>query len=307
MKTVVIVGVFEEGSSNNGIAKAFEKLGFIVKRIPYRKLINTLGVDLASTAVINVAQAFTPDFMLFCKCNGLPSDILKECKEYSKKTCLWYMDSMYTLRESCPEIISHCHNVDFSIHWPGVGKSLSELEIKNCYGLIESCDEKEFYPVKPNKKYVADISFIGTRNTYRDSFIDALRKEGIKVRCYGNGFDEYVTGGRFNEVCSSSKMILNIGTYNHIWGYFSDRIVRTFATKTFSLNHYVPGFEDYFENRKHMAWFNTVEECVSLAKEYLVNGEERQRVTNEGYKLFLEKHTCVHFVKDILSISESIN
>lgn len=306
-KLAVIVGVFTEGSSNNGIAEAFERIGYSVKKVPYRDIAFKLGIETTAYAIVNVAAAYKPDIMFFCKFNGMSSDILLECKKYSKKTCLWYMDSMHTLRDSCPEILSHAHNVDFSVCWPGVAKEFSELGIKNCFGLIETCSEKEFYPVKPIKKYSADISFIGTRNTYRDSYIDALRKEGIKVRCYGNGFDEYVTGDKFNEVCSSSKMILNIGTYNHIPYYFSDRIVRSLSTKSFSLNHYVPGFEDYFTNRKHMAWFSDVDSCVSLAKEYLNNSEERNKIAECGYRLFLDKYTCVHFVEDILSISKSLN
>ena len=168
--------------------------------------------------------------------------------------------------------------------------------------MVETCSEKEFYPVKKEKRYGADISFIGTRNDYRDSYIDALRDAGFNVRTYGNGYDEYVTGDRFNAVCSSSKAVLNIGSHNDIWGYWSDRIPRTMACKTLSLNHYCPGFEDYYEHANHMIWFQTVKECVALAEIYLRDDEERKRIAKNGYEFFLKEHTCKNFVGKVLDL-----
>lgn len=300
-KTLLIVGVFEEGSSNNGIADAFSDLGWSVKRFHYRNVVDTIGIEGLVWGMRNLVEAFYPDLTFLCKFNNIPSDFLKEITQ-NTTTCLWFMDSITTLKETCPEIIGHCHNVSFSVHWPGVAKYLKELNIPNCYGLIETCSEKEFFPVTPEKKYKADISFIGTRNEYRDSFINALRDAGFNVKTYGDGYDEYVTGNKFNVVCSSSKAILNIGTHNDLWGYWSDRVPRSMATKTLSLNHYCPGFEDYYENFNHMVWFKTVEECVSLAKTYVGDDRERTRIANSGYEFFLNSQTCKHFVEKVLDI-----
>lgn len=299
--TVLMAGVFEEGSSNTGIADAFVDLGWSVKRFHYRHVLDTIGIEGLVWGMRNLVQAFSPNLIFLCKFNNIPSDFIKELTSYTT-TCLWYMDSIRTLKEVCPEILGHSHNVSFSIHWPGVARYLTELNVPNCYGIVESCSEKEFYPVKPEKKYKADISFIGTRNDYRDSFINALRKAGFAVKTYGTGYDEYVTGDKFNSVCSSSKAVLNIGTHNDLWGYWSDRIPRTMACKTMSLNHYCPGFEEEYENFKHMVWFKTVDECVSLAERYVKDEQERTRIANSGYKFFLEAHTCKAFVKKTLEI-----
>jgi spore maturation protein CgeB len=303
-KVVVIVGVFTPGSSNNGIARAFETLGWNVKKIPYRELAGSIGGGATSWAVINVVSTFKPDLVLFCKFDGgFSSDIITDCRRNAGQVCVWYMDSMETLNQSCKEVLEHCRNATFSICWPVVAKEMTELGVQNCYGLIEGCDETEFHPVNTDKKYESDVSYIGSKKESADKFIDALKESGIEVRCYGNGYDEYVTGDAFNSVCCSSKIILNVGTFNE----GSDRIPRTLATGTLSLTSYVPGFEEYVEDGKHLVWFGDVEECVELAKKYIGNRKERERIAKGGYDLFINSLTCKHFVKRLLKIGDNVN
>jgi len=300
-KSIIIVGVFTEGSSNNGIVKSFRKLDWNVKTIPYRDLYSSIGIEAACWGIRNVASVFKPDLMLFCKFNGLPSEVISYCGKYAGLTCVWFMDAFNIVRPTCPELISHCHAADFSIHWPGVADEFRELNIKNVFGLVEGCDETEFYPVKTVSKYSSDISFIGTKN-HRDVYVKALIDAGFKVKCYGAGYGEYVTGENFNAVCSSSKMVLNIPTNPGAREYFGDRIVRTLATKTISLTLNTPGLDKYFNNGEHLVWFDSVEDCVETAKKYINN----EAIAENGYKLFLNNYTCTHFVKNLLSISDSI-
>ena len=298
MKKVVIVGVFTPGSSNNGIARAFEQLGWEVKRVPYRELAQTVGFDSACWGIVSCAEAFKPDLMLFCKFNQFPPDVITECGKFANKTCLWFMDSWDIAKEQCPEVISHCKRASFSIHWPGVADEFTKAGVENCFGLVEGCDESEFKPTEPVDKYKTDISFIGSKN-HREEYVQALRDAGFEVRCYGNGYDQYVTGDDFNAVCSSSKAVLNIPTYVGAREYYGDRIVRTLATKTLSLTHYVPGMENHFNNYEHLVWFEGPEQCVEVAKKCIDNKE----IAEQGYKLFLEKYTCVEFVKSLLFVS----
>ena len=297
MKTAVVVGVFSKGSSNNGIVRALKQLGYVVKKVPYRDVANVVGVDGASWGVVSVAEVYKPDIMIFCKFNGFDPLIVAECSGLASKTCLWFMDSFNITIES-PEIIEHARNASFSICWPGVADEFTKLGVENCYGLVEGCDETEFYPTKPVKEFKADISFIGTKN-HRHEYVEVLKGAGFNVKCYGNGYDSYVAGDDFNKVCSSSKAVLNIPTHVGEREYFGDRIVRTLATKTLSITQYVPGLERYFEHGKNLVWFfSSPEECVEVVRDHLHNKE----ISKEGYKLFLEKYTCLDFVKQMLDI-----
>jgi spore maturation protein CgeB len=188
-----------------------------------------------------------------------------------------------------------------------VAQELSEnMGIPNCYGLVEGCDEKEFYPVNSVKKYEADVSFIGTKN-HREEYIQALKDVGLVVKCYGNGYGEVVSGEDFNAVCSSSKMVLNVQTYPGLEEYFGDRIVKTIATGTLSLTLYVPGMENHFENHKNIVWFEDIDSCVENAKLYCSLDREREEIAKNGYDLFKQRYTCLEFVKRLLEMGGIVN
>ena len=75
-KTVLVAGVFKEGSSNIGIADAFEYHGWNVKRLHYRSILNDIGVEGLVWGMRNVVDAFKPDLIFLCKFNGVPSDFV---------------------------------------------------------------------------------------------------------------------------------------------------------------------------------------------------------------------------------------
>lgn len=296
-KVVVIVGVFDEGSSNNGVARAFEQLGWDVKRVPYRELASAVGVDYASWGILNVVEVFKPNLVLFCKFNGFPSEVISKCTEKSK-TCLWFMDSFNIIREQCPEIISHCHAASFSIMWPGVKSEFDKLNVPNVHGLVEGVSEEEFCPVKKENKYQSDVVFIGSKN-WRHEYIEALEDAKFKVLTFGNGYNTVITGDKFNTVCSSAKFVLNVPTYpSKEKGYFGDRINRTLATGAASLTYYLLGLEDYYENGKHLVWFNGKEDFIEVVKD---NIDKTDKIGSMGRKLFLSTHTCKGFVEKLLT------
>ena len=52
-----------------------------------------------------------------------------------------------------------------------------------------------------------------------------------------------------------------------------------------------------------MIWFNWVDECVALAKEYINDEEKRYTIAEQGYVTFLENYTCKHFVEQVLKFA----
>lgn len=294
MKTVVIVGVFTEGSSNNGVASAFERIGWRVVRLPYREMAASIGGEAASYSIIGTVKSLVPDLVLFCKFNAFSSEVIRVCSEVTK-TCLWFMDS-FGIAKMNPEIISHCHRASFSVHWPPVAKELTKLNIPNCYGLVEGCDETEYHPVASVPRYKADISFIGTKN-WRHMYVEALENAGFTVKTYGDGYRSSVFGDDFNKVCCSSKAVLNIPTYPGPAEYFSDRLIKTMATGSVSLTLFVDGLDKYFSNGSDILWFNDVDECVSVFSNNIDNVSD---IGSKARETVVNNHTDVHFVKKLL-------
>jgi spore maturation protein CgeB len=75
---------------------------------------------------------------------------------------------------------------------------------------------------------------------------------------------------------------LGTNTTNSVERYFSNRTFITLASGGFHLTHYVPGLETMFENRKHLVWYNTEEECFLLIDYYLRRPALRRKIAREG-------------------------
>ena len=72
------------------------------------------------------------------------------------------------------------------------------------------------------------------------------------------------------------------------------------ASKGFCLVMWFPGLEDLFENHKHLVWFTSYGEALSLAKRYLANPDEREKIRKSGHAEYLANHTAAHRVDTML-------
>lgn len=144
-------------------------------------------------------------------------------------------------------------------------------------------------------------------------FIKAFRNQGITVRAinyrkmerlWGKWLTETYVFSTFAKICSGAKIILGIGKSNQVEGYFSNRTWITLGCGGFLLTRYVPGLEKFFTNKKHLVWYHSVEECLHLIAEYLKKDEEREKISEEGYRYTHENHTYDHVVKRMLDCIE---
>jgi spore maturation protein CgeB len=106
------------------------------------------------------------------------------------------------------------------------------------------------------------VSFIGSRNSVRDWYIESLRLNGIVVHCYGAGWPEgRVDQSRMQQIVASSKISLNLtNSRPRDIGYFLFCIGRAFrslfgVSRTSdgyvrSLRHALGGLLDFFRSSK---------------------------------------------------------
>lgn len=91
-----------------------------------------------------------------------------------------------------------------------------------------------------------------------------------------------------NERSAESKIVLSYDVAD-CRKFFSVRTANALIAEQFVLTHYKPGFEDLFENHKHLVWFHTLDEAVEKAKYYIPRHNERFRIAKSGREL-AEKH-----------------
>ena len=302
-RKICIVGVLDNiNSTNVYMAKAFARAGFGIVPINYRNILAEFGVRVAEKTIIRVVEETKPVLTVFCKCNGIDSITMGKCSNISK-TWFWWMDPLITLKQ-IPESISHAQMADFSsCTGLGVAEYLSSQSQKNVFHIFEGIDPEIFYPVQPVSEYETDISFIGTRTPERQLHIDFLRERGFKVKAYGNGFEKEVVGDEFNIVCSSSKAMLAINNEHTTKEYFSDRIFRYGACRSFVLHSYSPGMEKHFNENEHVVYFNDKITLLEAATKF-VNSEHSSTIAQNLHNKIILHHTWDIVAKTIIHIVE---
>lgn len=184
--------------------------------------------------------------------------------------------------------------------------------------------------------YKYDVSFIGGINPYRKWFVKQLSKRGIKVHCFGNGWDNgRVTYGEMEEIFLTSKINLNISnSTNYDIRYLMSNLraflstvksivrggknrsqtkARNFEIPVqggFQLTDYVPTIEDYFYIGKELICYNSIDEVENLINYYLKYENVRESIKILGVKRARENHTFKHriinFMEELESIKDSV-
>ena len=188
-----------------------------------------------------------------------------------------------------------------------------------------------------NVNYKYDVSFIGGINSYRKWFVKELSKRGIKVHCFGNGWDNgRVTYEQMEEIFLTSKINLNISnSTNYDIRYLlsnmraflstlkatvkggknsSQTKARNFEIPVqggFQLTDYVPTIEDYFDIGKELICYNNIDEADNLIYYYLKHEKEREDIKIQGIKKARENHTFKHrminYMKELEIIKGNIS
>jgi len=304
-RKVCLVGVNDvPGSTNISMVNALLKLNCTVIPVNYRTILATMGKKALRDYMEYVQRKYQPDFTLFSKCNGMETQIVDMCSQFSK-TWLFNMDPIQTI-ERCPEVVEHAKNAHFSsctgidiVEW------FKSLGVKNCYHIIQGTDYEVFRPVPAVDKYVTEISFIGGKTEERDHFKSFLEKEGFKVKFYGLGYTGFqVIDGDFAKVCASSTFMLSMNTVNDVHkDYFSNRLVRYLSCGVCTLHYDNTGtLNKYFEDGKEILYFNDENHLTYLMDHITL--EEAGKIALRGREKVLGFLTWEHVMSKILEIAK---
>jgi len=171
-------------------------------------------------------------------------------------------------------------------------------------------------------KYKYDVSFIGGISGHRKWIIKKLLKDGVKVECFGNGWNN----GRisFNDMIEIFKVSrINLGISNSV-SYDIRCIVSSFKSFRefigvkkragqikarnfeipvfggFQLTNYVISLEDYFNIGSEVATYISIDDLLLQVRCYLKNESERIKIAVNGYRRAINEHTYQKRLEKIL-------
>jgi spore maturation protein CgeB len=335
-KILYIAFKYEYGKQENGTAlnykawfENFEKLGYEIEGIFFEDFSHE---DLQKN-ILQKTKEIKPDLVFFIlQKEQVEIATLEELQKEQFFTVCFFGDDQWRFdnwSSNYAPFFSACITTDkFSIDkYKEIGQNNI---IYSQWASLESNIDFE------GKKYKYDVSFVGGANAYRKWFVKELEKRGIKVDCFGNGWENgRVTYEQMEEIFSTSKINLNISnsvSYDMRYLLSSPRSfastlkavlrgggknssqtkARNFEIPVqggFQLTDYVPTLEEYYTIGKEIVCYSSVDEAEKLIKYYLKHENEREAIKLEGIKKARNEHTfknrIIEFMKEIKKIHDN--
>lgn len=134
-----------------------------------------------------------------------------------------------------------------------------------------------FYPI-PEVEKIYDVGFIGAKYGIREKIVNALRKEGINVQCYGNGWESgRLPLDKTNLFFNQCKIILGVGTIGHCSDFYALKL-RDFdapMSGAIYLTHNNIDLHPLFHIGKEMFLAENIDEFIRIAKKILSTNESQ--------------------------------
>jgi len=276
-----------------------------------------------------------PDlFLAYMYTDEFEVDALEEIKKYTTSLA-WYADDSWRFWNYTRRWAPHFTWNITTYSWI-TGRAQS-LGLSNFIRSQWAADIKLFHPPTTNI-FHPEVSFVGTWSRPRQKVIDALKRAGIKVEIFGNGWEKArrVTQDEMIQIFNGSKINLGLNPAPGLWTANSlgrlvlkssiNKIVPDFhlgqnlkawlerktpqikarhfeipACRGFTLTSPADDLSSFYKYGKEIAVYRSTTELIEKIKYYLEHEEERLSIAEAGYQRTIKDHTYAKRFQDIFS------
>jgi spore maturation protein CgeB len=148
-----------------------------------------------------------------------------------------------------------------------------------------------------------DVTFVGQRYGDRPQTVRALRKAGINVRCWGQGWGNgRIEHDEMVRIFETSRINLNLSnSWTGRWwrrrapvSQIKARVFEVPGCGGFLLTEAVPHVEDYFAVGSELATFEGTSDLIEKITYWLNYEDERAHAAERGYARVRAEHTYDH-------------
>jgi spore maturation protein CgeB len=164
-----------------------------------------------------------------------------------------------------------------------------------------------FTPPVPAAACRYPVSFVGAAYGNRPAMVEALRREGIDVACFGHGWPAGpVEAKRICEIVRASQVSLNFseGSQKGLGGAGGRQIkARVFEVAGYGgclLTEQAPDLDRYFRIGEEILTFEGRDELVGVVKSLLAHPDQRDAFARRGFERVSKEHTYDRRFDDLL-------
>lgn len=164
----------------------------------------------------------------------------------------------------------------------------------------EGANPGHWKPLPSPFKY--DVSFIGERYGRRPAFVAALRKQGVRVTCFGEGWDNGpVSAERMVEIYAQSRINLGFGYIcRSSFVNLKGRDFEVPMSGAVYLTSHNEELELVYRIGTEIETYRDVHDCTKKIKELLADPDRCQRMRLAAREAALSRHTWAARVRALL-------
>jgi len=319
------------------VERALNALGHRCEKFDFRRFIvpsvirfrtpflNKWDLNRLNRSLIRKVSEYRPDILFVIQGHTLfPETISTIKRRFGPTTINWFQDypKDFEVSLKLAPVFDHFFMTDsYAVQYHlNIGN-------KNVKCLPFACDPQIHRPFnltkEEQKTYAADIVFVGSMYEYRikqlENLVDfnlAIWGPGWKNLQDGSPLKRFVRGdavtpSEWVKIFNASKIIFNhIGEYNmppYLTGnnIVNMRFFEALGCKAFQIVDYKKDISSFlFSDREDLVCFKDDDELKELVKYYLARPEERKRISENGHRKVLERHTYIHRMKEVFSCLE---
>jgi spore maturation protein CgeB len=154
-----------------------------------------------------------------------------------------------------------------------------------------------------------EVSFVGTAHGERPRLVADLKRRGVDVKCFGEGWPAGpVAAAQIPEIIRTSVISLNFSNATRVWkGYrlihvpqLKARVFEIPGAGGFLLTQWSETLERYYEPGSEVAVFHDVENLASQIRHFIRNPGERDAIARAGFERTRRQHLYDQRMRELL-------
>lgn len=211
-------------------------------------------IDGLQKKLIQISHKCNPDLIFFILMNNEIKEYTINALSLRFKTLNWFCDDQWRFEDFTKNIApSFSYSVTVDKY------SISKYKNLNCKVILSQWGTFYYNPyLKLEKKYLYDITFVGSKNINREWVVYELNKRGIDIKCFGSGWaNGKITFEEMGNIFFRSKINLNLSnSISHDYRFY------VFLFKSF----FTVFLNPFSDNNKRLSFLKNIKSLILSRK-----------------------------------------